>query len=112
MKQKEKRTIGLYTKVSPEEKALIDQKMALLGTQNRRANLRKMAVHGYVINVDMSDVKAMVSLLKICANNLNQIARRANETRNIYASDVEDVTRRYEQIWDSLNNLLKKFAKL
>lgn len=112
MRRKEGRTIGLYTKVTPEEKAVIDQKMALLGTKNRRAYLRKMAVDGYIVNIDMSDIKAMIRLLKICGNQINQIAKRANETRNVYASDVEDVKRRYEEIWESVSRLLEKFEIL
>ncbi len=85
MKRKEGRTIGLYTKVSPEEKELIAKKMALLGTKNQRAYLRKMALDGYVIQLDMSDVRELIRLLRNVSNNVNQIARRANETRNLYA---------------------------
>ena len=80
MKRKEGRTIGLYTKVSPEEKELIAKKMALLGTKNQRAYLRKMALDGYVIHLDMSDVRELIRLLRNVSNNVNQIARRANET--------------------------------
>ena len=72
------RTIPLYFKVSPEEKAKIDEKMEQLGIHNRRAYLRKMAVDGYAVRVDMADFKALMSLLRICSNNLNQIARRVN----------------------------------
>lgn len=112
MKPKSGRTIGLFTKVSPEEKALIDKKMKLLGIKNLRAYLRKMAVDGYIVRLDMSDVKAVAALLKICANNMNQIARRANETRNLYAEDVEDLQRNYSQIWDAMSTLLKKFEDI
>ena len=58
MRKYEGRTVGLYTKVSPEEKEVIDRKMALLGTMNLRAYLRKMAVDGYVVQLDMSSVVA------------------------------------------------------
>ena len=64
MKRKEGRTIGLYTKVSPEEKELIAKKMALLDTKNQRAYLRKMALDGYVIHLDMSDVRELIRLLR------------------------------------------------
>ena len=58
------RTIPLYFKVSPEEKEIIDKKMELLGTHNQRAYLRKMAVDGYVVRVDMTDVKELAALLQ------------------------------------------------
>ena len=64
MRRNEGRTVGLYTKVSPEEKEVIDQKMALLGTTNLRAYLRKMAVDGFVVQLDMSSVVELVKLLR------------------------------------------------
>lgn len=104
--------MGLYTMVSPEEKEVIDQKMALLGTMNLRAYLRKMAVDGYIVQLDMGAVVELVKLLRSISNNVNQIARRCNETRNLYAQDVEDLRRGYTQVWEGINSLLKKFEAL
>lgn len=104
--------MGLYTMVSPEEKEVIDQKMALLGTMNLRAYLRKMAVDGYIVQLDMGAVVELVKLLRSISNNVNQIARRCNETRNLYAQDVEDLRRGYNQVWEGINSLLKKFEAL
>ena len=87
MKPRSGRTIPLYFKVSPQEKEIIDEKMAQLGIHNQRAYLRKMAVDGYAVQVDMSDFKALVSLLRNCSNNLNQIAKRVNSTGNLYRSE-------------------------
>lgn len=112
MRYREGRTVGLYTKVSPEEKAVIDQKMALLGTMNLRAYLRKMAVDGYVVHLDMSSVAELVKLLRSISNNVNQIVRRCNETRNLYSQDVEDLRRGYAQVWEGIGDLLKKFEAL
>lgn len=108
MKRKEGRTIGLYTKVSPEEKELIVKKMALLGTKNQRAYLRKMALDGYVIHLDMSDVRELIRLLRNVSNNVNQIAHRANETRNLYAEDVEDIRQGYLAVWKQIEKLMDK----
>ena len=91
MKPSSGRTIPLYFKVSPQEKEIIDKKMAQLGIHNQRAYLRKMAVDGYAVQVDMSDFKALVSLLRNCSNNLNQIAKRVNSTGNLYQEDVADL---------------------
>lgn len=98
--------------MSPEEKALIDRKMALLGVSNLRAYLRKMAVDGYIVQLDMGSVAELVKLLRAISNNVNQIARRCNETRNLYAEDVEDLRRGYSQLWQELHALLKKFENL
>ena len=112
MRYNEGRTVGLYTKVSPEEKEVIDQKMALLGTMNLRAYLRKMAVDGYIVQLDMTSVAELVKLLRSISNNINQISRRCNETRNLYAQDVDDLRKGYAQIWQGINDLLKKFETL
>ena len=106
------RTIPLYFKVSPEEKEIIDKKMELLGTHNQRAYLRKMAVDGYIVHLDMECVVELVKLLRSISSNVNQIARRCNETRNLYAEDVEDLRRGYAQLWHELHALLKKFENL
>ena len=112
MRKNEGRTVGLFTKVSPEEKEVIDQKMALLGTSNLRGYLRKMAVDGYIVQLDMSNVVELVKLLRPISSNVNQIARRCNETRNLYAQDVEDLRKGYVEVWQGINDLLKKFESL
>ena len=109
MRRSEGRTVGLFTKVSTEEKTVIDRKMAELGTRNLRAYLRKMAVDGYIVHVDMSSVAEVVRLLRSISSNVNQIARRCNETRNLYADDVEDLRQGYTQVWRAVDELTKKF---
>ena len=112
MNPKSGRTIPLYFKVSPEEKELIDKKMEQLGTHNQRAYLRKMAVDGYIIHLDMHDIQEMIRLLRICSNNLNQYTRRANETGSVYAADVEDLCARLDGLWDGMEKLLRGFANI
>ena len=112
MKPDSGRPIPLYFKVSPEEKARIDEKMEQLGIHNRRAYLRKMAVDGYAVRVDMADFKALVSLLRICSNNLNQIAKRVNSTGNLYAEDVADLQSRYGELWNAVSTILSKMGNL
>ncbi len=112
MRQNEGRTVGLFTKVSPEEKEIIDRKMALLGTSNLRAYLRKMAVDGYIVNLDMECVKELVRLLRSISSNVNQIAHRCNSTHNIDAQDVDDLRQGYEKVWKEILELMKKFDNL
>ena len=109
---KRKREVQLNFRVSPEELALIEQKMAQLGTKNREAYLRKMALDGYVVRLELSELKELVSLMRYSSNNLNQLARRAHETGRIYDADLEDITRRQEALWDGVHQVLTQLAKL
>lgn len=112
MRRKEGRTIGLYFKVSPEEMALIETKMEQAGTLNKRAYLRKMALDGYVIRLDLREMKELLRLLSSISNNVNQIARRCNETGNLYGEDVEDLKKGYAQVQRELLGLVRRFAEL
>lgn len=109
---KRKREVQLNFRVSPEELALIEQKMAQLGTTNREAYLRKMALDGYVVRLELPELKELVSLMRYSSNNLNQLARRAHETGRIYDADLEDISRRQEALWDGVNQVLTQLAKL
>ena len=109
---KRKRKVQLNFRVSPEELALIEQKMAQLGTSNREAYLRKMALDGYVVRLELPELKELVSLMRYSSNNLNQLARRAHETGRIYDADLEDITRRQEALWDGVHRILTQLAKL
>ena len=109
---KRKREVQLNFRVSPEELALIEQKMAQLGTTNREAYLRKMALDGYVVKLELPELKELVSLMRYSSNNLNQLARRAHETGRIYDADLEDISRRQEALWDGVHQVLTQLAKL
>jgi len=111
-KPKRKRDIHFHFCVSEEESEQIRERMASLGVTSMGAYFRKMAIDGYHINVDLSDVRELVSLLRRCSNNLNQIAKRANETRNIYESDIEDLRRQYDTLWEAANGILTGLAKI
>ena len=109
---KRKREVQLNFRVSPEELALLEQKMAQLGTTNREAYLRKMALDGYVVRLELPELKELVSLMRYSSNNLNQLARRAHETGRIYDADLEDISRRQEALWDGVHQVLTQLAKL
>ena len=109
---KRKREVQLNFRVSPKELALIEQKMAQLGTTNREAYLRKMALDGYVVRLELPELKELVSLMRYSSNNLNQLARRAHETGRIYDADLEDISRRQEALWDGVHQVLTQLAKL
>ena len=109
---KRKRDVQLNFRVSPEELALIEQKMAQLGTKNREAYLRKMALDGYVVCLELPELKELVSLMRRSSNNLNQLTRRVHETGRIYDADLEDISRRQEALWDGVHQVLTQLAKL
>ena len=109
---KRKREVQLNFRVSPEELALIEQKMAQLGTTNREAYLRKMALDGYVVRLELPELKELVSLMRYSSNNLNQLARHAHETGRIYDADLEDISQRQEALWDGVHRILTQLAKL
>lgn len=77
-----------------------------------RAYLLKMAIDGYVIKLDLSDVRELISLLRNATNNLNQIARRANETRSIYEADVQDLQEHYDKLWEKADGILRALAEI
>lgn len=78
-----KREVQLNFRVSPEELALIEQKMSQLGTKNREAYLRKMALDGYVVKLELPELKELLSLMRYSSNNLNQLTKRVHETGRI-----------------------------
>ena len=88
---KRKRDIQLKFRVTPQEREMIETKMAQFGTTNMAAYLRKMAIDGYVVKLDLPELRELVSLLRYSSNNLNQFTRRAHETGRIYETDLEDM---------------------
>ena len=94
-----KRTVQIKFRVTEEERALIEEKMKLIPTRNMAAYLRKMAIDGYVIQVDHSDIKAMTAEIQKIGVNINQIARRANATGSVYREDIEEIKGVLNEIW-------------
>lgn len=107
-----KKTVRVEFVMSEQDAELVKGRMAELGITNLSAYLRKMAVDGYIIHLDMGDIQEMVRLLRICSNNLNQYAKRANETGSVYAADVEDLRTRLDGLWDGMDKLLLGFANI
>ena len=107
-----KREVQVNFRVSPQELEMIEQKMARLGTSNREAYLRKMALDGYVVKLELPELKELVSLMRYSSNNLNQLTRRVHETGRIYDADLEDISQRQEQLWAGVREILTRLAKL
>lgn len=109
---KRKRDVPVLFYVSKDEMELIQQKMQAFGTSNMSAYLRKMAIDGYVLKLDLPELKEMVSLLHRWSNNLNQLTRRVHQTGRVYDADLQELNAQQERIWDGVKQILKQLAKL
>ena len=107
-----KRDVHFHLWATDEEAALIQERMAATGITSFGAFARKMLIDGYHVNIDLSDVREMVTLLRRCSTNINQIAKRANETRSVYAEDMEDLRRQYDMLWEAANKILTGLSKI
>ena len=109
---KRKRDVPVLFYVSKDEMELIQQKMQAFGTSNMSAYLRKMAIDGYVLKLDLPELKELVSLLRRWSNNLNQLTRRVHQTGRVYDADLQELTTQQETIWDGGKQILRQLAKL
>ena len=101
-----KRPIVLRCPVTAEERALIEQKMAQLPTQRIGAYLRKMAIDGYIIYTDTTDIKAFTAELSAIGRNINQIAKKLNAGGSAYQADMDEIRERLDQIWQLQRRIL------
>ena len=109
---KRKRDVPVLFWVSAEELELIHQKMQQYGTENLSAYLRKMALDGYVVKLELPELKELVSLMRRSSNNLNQLTRKVHETGRVYNADLEDISQRQEQLWEGVKEILTQLSKL
>ena len=109
---KRKRDIQLKVRVTPEERTMIEAKMAQLGTTNMAAFMRKMAIDGYVVKLDLPELRELVSQLRYSSNNLNQLTRRVHETGRVYVADMEDILQNQERIWQAASGILSRLAAI
>ncbi|MBW7571853.1 plasmid mobilization protein [Caproiciproducens faecalis] len=106
------RKVQLKFRVTSQEREMIEQKMAQLGTKNMAAYLRKIAIDGYVVKLELPELKEMVSLLRRSSNNLNQLTKRVHETGRVYDTDLEDIVQNQERLWQAATDILAVLAKL
>lgn len=104
------RDIPLLFMVKPQELEQIEGRMAELGMTNRSAYLRKMALNGYILNIDLAPVRELVRLQRRCAANMNQIAIQANTYGGIYPAEVKALQSDYQELWGRVSDLLKQLA--
>lgn len=106
------RDVQLNFRVSPHELELIEKKMSQVGTKNREAYLRKMAIDGIVVNLEIPELKELLSLMRYTSNNINQLTRRVHETGRIYNADLDDILQKQDALWDGLKEILTQLGKI
>ena len=102
----------LEARLTDTELQQLEERMKSSGIQNKSAYLRKMAINGYIIQVDLSEVKEMIRLLRINSNNLNQYARVANECGSIYEEDIRNLQAQQKELWTEMRKILEMLSKL
>lgn len=107
-----KRNVQIIIRVTEEERALIEEKMQQIPTLNLSAYARKMLIDGYIITLDLQEVKGHTAQLQKIGVNVNQIAKRINETGRIYADDMDEMKRVMEDVWRLERRLLLQFKGL
>lgn len=107
-----KREHRIFFRVSEQELKIISERMKLTGMQNREAFLRKIVLDGFILSVDLSDLRKMIVLLGSVSNNLNQIAKRVNISKNIYKDDIKELQSNYEKLNEMAKEILNRFLKI
>ena len=102
----------MILRLAQEEKDRIRDIMDEAGIRNMSAYVRKMALDGICVKLDLEDVRELSVLLRRCSNNLNQYAKRANETGSIYAADIADLQARLDEIWELSRQSLLRLASI
>ena len=107
-----KRNVQIIIRVTEEERSLIEEKMRQIPTLNLSAYARKILIDGYIITLDLQEVKGHTAQLQKIGVNINQIAKRINETGRIYADDMNEIKRAMEEVWRLARLLLLQFKSL
>ena len=111
MAQRE-RSVSRLLRLTPQENALLEQKIQQSGIRNREAFMRKMLLEGYVLSLELPELKEILRLTRYTSNNVNQIARHAHETGRYYIEDIEQMVRNQEAIQDALKEVLNRLSAL
>ncbi len=102
----------IHIRVTPEEVEQIKIRMEQAGIKNMTAYLLRMALHGYVLTLDLPELKEILRLLRISGNNLNQYAKQANATGSIYRNDIEELKHSQSEVLTEMRKLLDKLMTI
>lgn len=108
----DRRDQQLHFRVSKAELERIRNKMEASSILSIGSYLRKMALDGYCLHLDLPQLRRMAYLLQMCSNNLNQYAKVANENGQIYTADLEDLRARLDELISVSKQILAKLTEL
>ena len=111
-KTEDNRTINLQFRVNEEEMKCIEERQAQVKILNRSAYLRKMALNGICIRVDIKELHKAGYLLSSISNNLNQYTKKANATGSIYLEDINSLKEKYSELIQVYGEVLSQLIKL
>lgn len=102
----------IRVKLTKDDRRRIREKMEEAGITNMSAYVRKMAIDGYLVKLDLTDMKEVARLLRINSNNINQYAKRANESGSIYLEDIKEIQNQQERLWESMKGILQRLSTI
>lgn len=106
MSEKEKRLVNHNFRTTESEAAIMRKKMDALGITNESAYMRALALNGYILKLDLPQIREMIRLLSNMTNNLNQIARRLNAQGQMYDTEMEEMLQKQDELWQMMRKLL------
>ena len=109
---KRKREIQVKFRVDENEYDIIHARAALVGTTNIAAYLRKMALDGVIVRLDVPEIKEMISLLRYSGNNINQLTKQLHAGGRVYDTDLNDIKKNQETLIELANTIIQKLASL
>ncbi len=107
-----RRNIKVSVRFTEAEHELLKKRMAITGTSNQEAFIRKLSLDGIVVKLDAPELKEMISLLRYSGNNINQIAKRLHETGRTYEADITDIKANQERLIELANTIITKLATI
>ena len=106
MAEKEKRLVQHNFRTTESEARIMRKKMDALGITNESAYMRALALNGYILKLDLPQIREMIRLLSNMTNNLNQIARRLNAQGQMYDTEMEEMLQKQDELWQMMRKLL------
>ena len=103
------RNKAIYIMTTEYEYARIKQQQEASGKYSLREYMIEMAINGYIIHVDYSNLKELASEINKIGVNINQIAHKVNSQDAVYQTDVDELREKIELIWKMLR---KKFYQI
>ncbi len=112
MREKQKRTVLCGFSVTPEEDAIIERKMAAAGIKNKSAYLRAMILNGYLLRLDLHELRKAMELIRRLSSNVNQIAQRVNMKGTIYETEIDEIIQSEQEILDVMEQILDRLNRV